>query len=159
LAEFVRIEVVPTITSKGPSLNKDTAKVSKREGLVFNEFVQPEEGAIFDSHDTAIHGLIAEHENIVNAADIETVWDQFRRWFYTYLREYEVAVLVAWNGETYNLKWLWKLTQAPRYPFYLPEERIYFMGPTKTLQHYNSYKLNHKHSKLDATNLESYGCM
>ena len=72
-AESDRIEVVPTITSKSPSPNKDTAKVIKREGSVFKEFVRLEEGAIFDSHATAIHGLTAEYENIVNAADIETV--------------------------------------------------------------------------------------
>ena len=87
MAELVRIDVVPRITSKGPSPNKVTAKVIKREGLVFNEFVRPEEGAIFDSHATAIHRLTTENESIVNAADIESVWDQFRRWFYTHLRE------------------------------------------------------------------------
>ena len=145
--------MVPTITSKGLSPNKDTAKVIKREGSVFNEFVRPEEGAIFDSHATAIHGLTAEHENIVNAADIETVWDQFCRWFYIHLRDDEVAVLVAWNGETCDLKWLWKLTQAPRSPCYFPDEMIYFMDPMKTLQHYKSCKLNHSHSKLDSYEL------
>ena len=152
-AELVRIEVVPKITSKGPSPNMDTAKVIKREGSVFNEFVRAEEGAIFNSHATAIHGLTAEHENIVNAAKIETVWDQFRRWFYAHLRDDEVAVLVAWNGETCDLKWLWKLTQAPLSPCYLPEEMIYFMDPMKTLQHYKSCKLNHNHSKLDSYEL------
>ena len=74
-----------TVTSKGPSTNKDTAKTIKREGLVFNEFVKPEEGEIFESHTVAIHRLPADHEKIANAADIKTAWDQFIIWFYTHL--------------------------------------------------------------------------
>jgi len=73
LAEFVRTEVVPIITSKGPSPNKDTAKAIKREGSVFNEFVRLEEGGIFNSHATTIRGIMADHDNIVNSADIETI--------------------------------------------------------------------------------------
>ena len=65
----------------------------------------------------------------------------------------EVAILVAYNGETCDLKWLWKLTQAPRSPYDLPETMAYFVDPLKIIKQYVGCKLNPKHSKLDSLEL------
>jgi hypothetical protein len=46
----------------------------------------------------------------------------------------EMVVLVAWNGETCNLKWLWRLTQAPNSRYSLPDNIKYFIDPYRVIE-------------------------
>jgi len=65
----------------------------------------------------------------------------------------EVIILVAYNGGTCDLKWLWKLTQAPRSPYNLLVFIAYFMDPLKIIKQYMGCRLNPKHSKLNSLQL------
>ena len=49
-----------------------------------------------------VHQITYDDDRIQSAEGIERVWQQFTSWFY---RE-----VVAWNGETCDLKRLWKIT-------------------------------------------------
>ena len=84
---------------------------------------------------------------------MDIVWDQFIQWFGSNLKRDEVAVLVAYNGETCDLKWLWKLTQAPRSKYMLPPAMKYFLDPLKVIKHFKSCQFNNQHSKLDSYEL------
>ena len=74
-------------------------------------------------------------------------------WFSGIIEPEDVIVLVVYNGETYDLKWLCKLTQAPRSPYDLPATMVYYMDSLKAIKEYVGCKLNPKHSKLDSLEL------
>ena len=93
---------------------------------------KPHEGAVWDSQATIIHGLTEHNPKIIGADGMDFVWPRFLQRFAYHLKREEVAVLVTYNGETCNLKWLWKLTQAPRSLYCLPPEMEYFMIDTPT---------------------------
>jgi len=46
--------------------------------LVFNSFIKPDDGAIFDAMATFIHGLQEKNKSIANANDMDTVWAWFQ---------------------------------------------------------------------------------
>ena len=104
-AEISRIELLPKINAKGiVSSTGDTASNIKREVETFNSFVNPGEGAIYGDHAVAIHGLHASHPSIRNADEIHAVWQRFCKWIRVNVAPDEVMVLVAYNGETCDLK-------------------------------------------------------
>ena len=105
-AEIVRADLLPT----GSSKTKDTAANVQRDPNIFDKHIRPSDDALWDEHCTAIHGLHANHPSIVAADDIGTVWAQFLAWINSRIGRDEVVILVAYNGETCNLQWLWKLT-------------------------------------------------
>jgi len=57
-------------------------------------------------------------------------------------------VFVAWNGETCNLKWLWKMTQALRSQLSLPNAFMYFIDSLHVTRNYKGCKLHLSKSKL-----------
>ena len=69
-----------------------------------------------------VHQITYDDDRIQSAEGIERVWQQFTSWFY---RE-----VVAWNGETCDLKWLWKITQAPGSRCSLPQQIKFFIERT-----------------------------
>ena len=54
-----------------------------------------------------VHQITYDDERIHSAEGIERVWQQFTSWFYREVNTSETVVLVACNGETCDLKWLW----------------------------------------------------
>ena len=79
-AEIVRVDVLPTISKKGTMSNlKDYSSNIRRERYFFNEYVEPHEGAIWDSQVTRIHGLTEHNPKIlgVGADDMDLVWPMF----------------------------------------------------------------------------------
>ena len=147
-AEIVRIDLVA-----GRGAGNDTAPNIRREPNKFNKYVNPGEGAPWTDACTNLHGLHAEHPSIVGADDIAVVWGQFREWLNANTFPDEVGILVAWNGATCDLKWLWKLTQAPRSSLDMPSRLKYFVDPYRAISSYASCKLNPKKSKLDSLEL------
>ena len=65
----------------------------------------------------------------------------------------EKIVLVAYNGETCDLKWVWKMTQAPHSQLTLPLQIEYFLDPLRVIRNYKGCKLNPCKSKLDSLEL------
>jgi hypothetical protein len=65
----------------------------------------------------------------------------------------EIVVLVAWNGEACDLKWLWRLTQAPNSMYSLPPNIKYFIDPCCVIEKYKSCAFNKTKSKIKAYEL------
>ena len=76
-AEIFRAEIKPTITPKGPSPNKDHCVSSTQEAVTFNEYVKPDEGAIWNEHACSVHGLHENHHKILGAWGIDDVQATF----------------------------------------------------------------------------------
>lgn len=114
------------------------------------------EGVIYTEHATSVHGLNESHPSIRDADEIVAVWHRFCEWIRTTVARDEVIVLVAYNGATCDLKWLWRMTQAPRSQLCLPANIKYFIDPLRVIKNYKGCKLNPAKSKLDSLEL---GCV
>ena len=142
-----------TIKKHGRSETKDKATDIRRDTNTFNAYVKPPEGAIFSEACTKIHGLTENSPSIQNASDIDVVWSQFVNWINTNTAWDEEIIIVVYNGEKCDMKWLWKLTQAPFTHLNLPTKIKYFMDPYKVMDHYKTCQLNKKFTKLDSYEL------
>jgi len=124
------------------------------EPVTFNKYVKPPSDAIWDTKMCRrVHGLHPEHENIRDADDIATVWNQFYEFIKSNSGRQQVGVLVAWNGVTCDMRWIHKLCQAPKSIFELPASIKYFMDPMSVIREYKGCKLNKKHSKIESYEL------
>jgi len=110
---------------------KDSVENWERHTDVFNEYVNPGENALWDDSATAVHGLRRSDPRIEYAQSIHVVWAQFVSWFNELAKEFGAVILVAWNGENCDLKWLWKLCQSPNSPCRFPDKIQFFMDPYK----------------------------
>ena len=124
------------------------------EPVTFNKYVKPPSDAIWDTNMCRrVHGLHCEHEKIRDADDIATVWNQFYEFIKSNIGRQQVGVLVAWNGVTCDMRWIYKLRQAPNSIFQLPTNIKYFMDPMSVIREYKGCKLNKKHSKIESYEL------
>jgi hypothetical protein len=64
---------------------------------------------------------------------------------------------VAWNGEACDLKWLWRLTQAPNSRYSLPENIKFFIDPYRVIEKYKSCGFNKTKSKIEALSNNKVG--
>ena len=81
------------------------------------------------------------------------VWSRFLAWIESNTERDEIIILVAYNGEKCDLKWIWRLTQAPRSSYTMPSKIKYFIDPYNVVTHYASCKLIRSKSKLDSYEL------
>ena len=124
-----------------------------REESTFNQHINPGPDALWNGAIGAnSHGYHQNHPSITGAQDLDTVWGQFITYVNTVVRDGEVAILTAYNGETCDLKWLWKLTQAPNAPYTMPHQIKYFLDPLKVIREYKC-KLHPTKSKLECLEL------
>ena len=79
----------------------------------FNKYGNPGENNIWDHVCSRIHGLTADSHKFKEADGMGIVWHQFCNWINDLFAKDDVGILVAYNGEICDLKWLWKITQAP----------------------------------------------
>ena len=134
-AEIFRFEKDGT-----PSIEKET----------FDEYVKPPSDAYWN--ETACrqtHGLHADHPNIKEASSLSDVWKQFELYIDRHVGKKQRAVLVAWNGEGCDLRWIYKSIQGPRSNLLFPKQIQFFLDPLKVIKQYKTCKLNSNHSKLD----------
>jgi hypothetical protein len=96
---------------------KDSLEDWARHSETFNEYVNPGDNALWDDAATAVHGLRRSDAHIQHAQSIHVVWAQFVSWFNELAKDFGAVILVAWNGENSDLKWLWKLCQSPNSPY------------------------------------------
>jgi hypothetical protein len=116
--------------------------------------VKPPPDAIWDTEMCKrVHKLHPDHEHIQDADDIVTVWKLFCDFINRNIGRQQVGVLVAWNGVTCDMRWIYKLCQAPNSIFQLPPSIKYFMDPMSVIREYNGCKLNKKHSKVESYEL------
>ena len=108
----------------------------------------------WDQHSISVHGILPDKERrIINAGNMRTVWPEFQRWFFSLVSPAEMVVLVACLGKTYELKWLWRLTQAPNSRYSLPENIKYFLDPYRVIEKYKTCTFNKTKSKIEAYEL------
>ena len=110
-AEVFRLNLVRNKNTQGKykgEINsaRDTATNIRRDPEVFNKYVQPKSNIEWCREAMKVHKLYPQHPSIVSADDIETVWRQFVGWVERLVGHDETAILVAWNGESCDLKWL-----------------------------------------------------
>ena len=148
-AEISRIE----IEQHGNSCTKDIAEHIYREPNTFNMYVNPGRGVFFEESAVAVHGIHPSDPRIVNASEMRIVWMTFCDWIDSHTEDDETVILVAYNGEKCDCKWLWKLTQAPYSQYDLPTKIKWFMDPLKVISSYGSCPLNKDKSKLDSYEL------
>ena len=126
------------LDQKRGSATKDEAVLVKRDDWTFNEFVNPDSDIDWDEKCVAVHGLHPEHAMIRNAEGIDVVWARFEKWLKELVSPDETVILVAWNGESCDLKWLWKLTQAPCLALSMPPCVRYYLDPRFVISKYTS---------------------
>ena len=69
----------------------------------------------------------------------------------------ESIILVAWNGENCDLKWLWRITQPAPWSrlSFPPQIQYYFMDPYHIISSFKSCLLHKLKSKLEGYDLSS----
>ena len=88
------------------NVGTDTTTNIRRELETFDEYVKPNSVEGWCSRSTTIHHLSPSHPSIVSAQDISTVWRNFERWVEHHTTHDKTAVLVAYHGESCDLKWI-----------------------------------------------------
>ena len=159
-AEIFRLDINCHKNTKGKkkgeiNVRADTATNIRREPETFDEYVKPDSVDGWCSRSTAVHHLTPTHPSIVSAQDISTVWRKFECWVERHTTHDETAVLVAYHGEACDLKWIWKLTQAPRSTLSLPDNIKLFLDPHKVMSTKKSCKLHPSKSKTEGLSLST----
>ena len=150
-AELCRFEL--GAEGGGASITKDIAKNIKRCPLVFNKYIKPDSNCVWSEACTAIHGLGPNDDRISSADPMRIVWHQFENWVDANVKRDEKIILVAYNGQRCDLRWLWKLTQAPHSPYNMPPKIEFFLDPCRIMGKFKSCHLNKSKSKLDSYEL------
>ncbi len=123
------------------------------EPSTFNKYIKPPEGSIWDPHCTQVHGLNSNSPIIKNANRINQVWSDFCLFLQENMKPEEYCVLIAYNGATCDLKWLWRITQSPHSSLSIPSQVKFFLDPLAVIQKYKSCPLNKAKSKLESLEL------
>ena len=126
------------IQQVGKSKTNDKTTDIRRNDNTFNEYVNPGSGAIFSEQCTNIHHLTEDDPRIRNASEMCVVWSRFIAWIESNTERDEIIILAAYNGEKCDLKWIWRLTQAPRSSYTMPSKIKYFIDPYNVMTHYAS---------------------
>ena len=124
-----------------------------RSPNIFNKYIKPSDIAIWNDHATQIHGLHASHPSIQSAQDMKTVWNEWEIFIDNEICTEEIGILIAYNGESCDLKWLWKLTQSSTSKLNMPPQVKHFLDPLKVIREYKSCPINSKNSKLESYEL------
>ena len=145
--EFLKISL------SGDRPRYDTASAIQRNPDCFDSYVNPGDEAIWDPEAIGVHKLTPTDSRITNADDIGTVWERFNIWIDRHTSPEDTIVLVAWNGATCDLKWLWKVTQAPLSALHLSSKIKYFIDPYRVIKKYKEGGLHPSNSKIESLEL------
>ena len=141
------------ISRSGDQPRADKASSVCRNPDCFDSYVNPGDDAIWSQRAIGVHHLTALDSRIANADDIATVWERFNMWIDRHESPDDTIVLVAWNGATYDLKWLWKVTQVPLLVLNLSSKIKYFIGPYRVIKKYTKGGLHPSQSKIESLEL------
>jgi hypothetical protein len=157
-AQILRLESTKSSSSNTSSdwLPLQSSHWVKRKGGSFNHYVNPGENVLWDEDMChQVHGLHRHDQRIMSADKIDLVWNQFTEWIDEEVTADEVAILVAYNGASCDLCWIWKLTQSPFSKCVMPAKIKLFLDPLHVIKHYKTCKINSQHSKLETYELGS----
>ncbi len=122
---------------------------------IFDSYIKPPTGSVIDPKSTVVHGLCMSSLELQNAPVIEVVWGNFCDFISRRIQASEIGILIAYNGESCDLKWLWRLTQAPLSTLSIPSPLKFFMDPLRVIQQYKSCEFHPNNSKLSSLSLKS----
>ncbi len=112
---------------------------------VFNKYVNPGRDAVWNEQACAAsHGQSRGHEKLVKT---DLVWKSLEKFVDANIGTDQVGVLIAWNGEGCDLRWLYKVAQAPYSFLNFPCKVQYFLDPLAVLRTNSRCKLHRKHSE------------
>ena len=124
-------------------------------GLLFNEYVNPGEDAEWSADATNVTGLSKDDPRITEARSLMDVWTSFCKYIDNHIAADKRGVIVAYNGAGCDMKWLWRLTQAPNSTATMPERLAFYMDPLKIIKKWKKCPLHQNNSKLDSFSLRS----
>ena len=131
---------------------RDTETNIRCDPELFSKYVSPKSDINW-CQATQKNMLYPQHPLIMCADGIVTSWRQFAGWDERKIDEDETAILVAWNGESCDLKWLWRLTQALDLALSMPYKIEFLLDPEIVIRKRASCKLHKSHSKVLGTQL------
>ena len=129
-----------------------TTSVDRQE-TTFNKYVKPPENAIWNESACGSHGLHANMPCIQSADDINTVWSQFCDYIKTNVNQSDTVILVAYNGHTCDMKWIWRLTQSPTAPCAMPPQIKFYIDPLYIMRKYKGCPFHKSRSFLESLEL------
>ena len=97
---------------KSTIFRSDEVNEVYREPVMFSRYVNPGSGVHFEEQCVAVHGIHSLDPCIVGTNKIDVVWRDFCKWIEENINADKVGILMAYNGQNCDMKWLWKLTQA-----------------------------------------------
>ena len=116
----------------------------------FNSFCRPPPSARF-LHEACVHGITSrDHEKLRNAPKVEQVWRDFCATVNVHFQgqvDY-AGVLVAWNGKSCDLEWIYKLIHSSDNSCQMPQEIEYFMDPYLIIKKFKGCPLHPSKSEL-----------
>ena len=103
------------------------------------------------------HKLHTNSPQIRAANPFDFVWHEFCAYIADLVADNvfpsETFVFVAYHGETCDLRWIWKHTQAPRTQLEMPLQMKFFMDPKAIIGHYTGCRLDPSKSGLESLEL------
>jgi hypothetical protein len=120
----------------------------------FGGYIKPDCN-IWDQRCIDNHQIHPDNKCIVSAHNIGHVWGQFKTWLNRNVGISETVIFVAWNGETCDLKMLWKITQAPWSRLSFPSQIKFFIDPYCVIPGFKLCPLHKLKSKLEGYDLGS----
>ena len=147
-AEILRVGLEPT----GKSFTKDR-KGTVLRGVTFNEYVNPKSDLDWDLKCIRSHHLLPTDPKIKDADEIDVVWGRFATWIEQNIAKDETGILIAWNGTSCDLKWIWKLTQAPLSTLSMPVQIEFYIDPYRAIMQHDKNPLHPSQSKVESMEL------
>ena len=81
-----------------------------------------------------MHGLSASSESIKSADTLVKVWTEFVKFIEKYTSE-KMGIIVAWGGKSYDIKWMWKITEETHVgECIMPKNCEFFLDPIDTMK-------------------------
>ena len=122
------------INSELFTLDKDCNKGGDTQlGVTFDCYIKPSESEIWSDHITKIHGLYNVYSSIVDADPLGSVWDKFILYLNENIPIGKQGVLVAWNGDTCDMEWCYRVMYGPNATVSFPRQLQLFMDPLEII--------------------------
>jgi len=132
------------------ALSKD---VMIREG--FNEYFRPPLSANWNPICREKTGLHPHHLKILQADPFEAVWSRFKNYLNKYIYGKKRGIIIAWNGVSCDVEWLYRYTQAPGSILTFPPRVKYYMDPYREISRSPGCEIHASKSKLQSYTLSS----
>ena len=119
----------------------------------FDSYVKPPRNAYWNKMCMETTGLGPNDERIMNARPINDVWIDFCSYLDRHIANDERGVIVAWNGASCDMEWLYRITQSPHATLSFPDRIKYFIDPFYQIKQSKKCGFHPYKSKLESLSL------